>query len=345
MENQVKVSMICPIYNTDLDIIKRTIESVLAQTFNQYELLLIDDGSEKKIADGIDAIATMDERIRCVHIQNGGVSHARNIGIKESRGEYIAFVDDDDKISSFYLEEAYNLAIEYKVDVVYGTIKYSPDRPGNEQKKDNTVDVVNNIDDIKKCLLGYTRGNLRYEILGSPCGRLFRKEVVVNFDERMAFFEDQIFNREVINKCNRVVITNKQWYTYIQNPNSAMHKSSVESNLYFKIKDYWEKLAQLNALENEDVKHIATIGAIREYTRLIITGYLNIDATSDEIVEMMKEAAGNEYIYNAVKKTSIFDKECSLNDRIKLVFLKLHWYRLLLYLVKKNNKHLVCDRG
>ncbi len=345
MENQVNVSIVCPIYNTDLDIIKRTIESVLAQTFNQYELLLIDDGSKKEIADGIDAFATTDERIRCVHIQNSGVSHARNVGINESEGEYIAFVDDDDLISPSYLEEAYNLAIEYKADVVYGTIKYSPDRPGNEQKKDDIVDVVNNTDDIKKCLLGYTRGNLRYEILGSPCGRLFRREVVVNFDERMAFFEDQIFNREVINKCHRVAVTNKQWYTYIQNEDSAMHKSSVESNLYYRIKDYWAKLNELNDMENEKVKHIATIGAVREYTRLIITGYLNIDATSDEIAKMMKEAADNIYIHNAVKNISVLDEDCSVNDRIKLVLLKLHWYKILLYLVKRNNKHLVCERG
>jgi len=341
MENQVKVSIVCPIYNTDLDIIKRTIESVLAQTFNQYELLLIDDGSKKEIADGIDAFASTDERIRCVHIQNSGVSHARNVGINESEGEYIAFVDDDDLISPSYLEEAYNFAIEYKADVVYGTIKYSPDRPGNEQKKDNTVDVVNNIDDIKKCLLGYTRGNLRYEILGSPCGRLFRKEVVVPFEETLTFFEDQIFNREVVNKSKILVVTNNEWYTYIQNPKSAMHKAGSENNMYHRVEKYWDELAKLNCKENEEIKEIANIKAIREYTRLVITGYLNMECSLGIKTKYMRDAAKHTLIKGAVKKIKINNPLLTNNERIKLFLLKMNLYKCFYCLVYVKNRNIM----
>lgn len=93
--NNPKVSVIVPVYNVE-KLLQRCIDSILAQTFTDFELLLIDDGSKDKSGEICDEYAAKDSRIRVFHKQNGGVSTARNIGIDKAQGEWIYFVDSDD---------------------------------------------------------------------------------------------------------------------------------------------------------------------------------------------------------------------------------------------------------
>lgn len=93
--NNPKVSVIVPVYNVE-KLLQRCIDSILAQTFTDFELLLIDDGSKDKSGEICDEYAAKDSRIRVFHKQNGGVSTARNLGIDKAQGEWIYFVDSDD---------------------------------------------------------------------------------------------------------------------------------------------------------------------------------------------------------------------------------------------------------
>ena len=90
-----KISVIVPVYNVEM-FLRRCIDSILAQTFTDFELLLIDDGSKDKSGEICDEYATKDVRIRVFHKQNGGVSSARNVGLNHAIGEYICFCDADD---------------------------------------------------------------------------------------------------------------------------------------------------------------------------------------------------------------------------------------------------------
>ena len=98
-----KVSVIIPVYNAEKYLV-RTINFVLAQTYKNFELLLVDDGSKDKSADICKQFAASDERVKYIHKDNGGVSSARNVGIEKATGEYIAFMDDDDGMRPDYLE-------------------------------------------------------------------------------------------------------------------------------------------------------------------------------------------------------------------------------------------------
>ena len=110
MENP-KISIIVPDYNAE-KYLQRCIESILAQTFRDFELLLIDDGSKDNSGYICDEYAKMDSRIKVIHKENGGLSDARNVGIQASSGSYIALVDSDDLIAQNFIEELYKCCIK-----------------------------------------------------------------------------------------------------------------------------------------------------------------------------------------------------------------------------------------
>ena len=111
------ISIIVPIYNVE-KYLSRCINSVLSQTFPDFELLLIDDGSTDKSGYICDGYAQKDSRIKVFHIENGGVSAARNYGLDNARGEWITFVDADDWIDKDMYYKLYNEAILSEADIV-----------------------------------------------------------------------------------------------------------------------------------------------------------------------------------------------------------------------------------
>ena len=99
----IKISIICPVYNVE-KYLPRCIDSILSQSFKDFELLLVDDGSLDNSGNICDEYANNDDRIRVFHKKNGGVSSARNFGLKHACGEWISFVDTDDWVDSDFLE-------------------------------------------------------------------------------------------------------------------------------------------------------------------------------------------------------------------------------------------------
>lgn len=99
---QPAFSIIVPVYNAE-STLQRCVDSILAQTFEDFELILINDGSKDQSGDICDEYAAKDSRVKTVHKTNGGVSSARNAGLRIAQGEYIAFIDSDDYIDNDYL--------------------------------------------------------------------------------------------------------------------------------------------------------------------------------------------------------------------------------------------------
>ena len=106
--NEFKCSIIIPIYNAELTL-KRCLDSILAQTYSNFELILVDDGSTDHSPAIIDEYATRDPRMIAIHKQNGGVSSARNAGLEVASGYYIAFVDADDEVRPNWLKTFNNI--------------------------------------------------------------------------------------------------------------------------------------------------------------------------------------------------------------------------------------------
>lgn len=112
-----KISIIVPIYNVE-KYIEKCIQSILNQTFSDFELILVNDGSTDSCGEICDKYKKLDDRIIVIHKVNGGLSSARNAGIDIARGEYIGFIDSDDYIHEKMYEILYNNAITYNSDIV-----------------------------------------------------------------------------------------------------------------------------------------------------------------------------------------------------------------------------------
>lgn len=114
------ISVIVAVYNTPINDLKRCFESILAQTCSEFELIVIDDGSKTEIAEYIDDFAKRDRRFQVHHIKNSGVSHARNLGLKFAKGEYVTFCDSDDALKENFLQHSLKICLNYDLDMVVG---------------------------------------------------------------------------------------------------------------------------------------------------------------------------------------------------------------------------------
>lgn len=122
MKNKPFISVIVAVYNVE-KYIRRCLDSILAQTFRDFELIIVDDGSPDECPAICDEYASKDERIKVVHKENGGLAAARKTGVEHAHGEYVAFVDGDDWVEDSYLEDMYGSAISNGSDLVFCGLK------------------------------------------------------------------------------------------------------------------------------------------------------------------------------------------------------------------------------
>lgn len=199
------VSIIIPIYNGEV-YLDKCVSSIKHQTYKNFEVLLINDGSKDATASLCDQIAMQDEKIRVIHKTNGGVSSARNLGISNASYEYITFVDIDDYIEPQYIE---NL-VKVDADVVIGGAKIMPPKSkiiSYESGVYNKMNVGEKILDYIFTIPFFT-----------PWAKLYKVEILkefnIKFDEKIIFSEDTIFFFEYLAKCESFVFISATDYCH-----------------------------------------------------------------------------------------------------------------------------------
>lgn len=211
-----KVSVIVPVYNTE-KYIARCIESILNQSFKDYEIILIDDGSSDNSGNICDYYSEIDNRIKVIHIENNGVSFARNYAINISNGKYITFIDSDDIIDSDMLKTLYELLINNEVDMALCSYK-GKDNISLISKEDKLIKYTKE----EACDMFFT--NLEPFAPSFVWGRMIKKSLLKErkFREDIFLMEDALFNIELILNCNNgIIFTTKQLYYYIQREGTA----------------------------------------------------------------------------------------------------------------------------
>lgn len=215
----MKISIIVPVYNVG-NKLYQCLDSIIHQTYQNIEIILVNDGSTDDSGRICEEYALKDGRVKVYHKQNEGVSRARNYGIINATGELLCFVDSDDMIYSSYLED-----FEIHVDAdlyMQGYIK----------RKDNQ-DLVQH--DFKRCyrhdffsVLSYSELNC---IINSPCFKLFRRSIVqqnnIVFDHRTSYGEDHLFSLHYIIYCNSIHFTNAAGYIYRISETESLTQRSV----------------------------------------------------------------------------------------------------------------------
>ena len=206
-----KISIIVPVYNKG-EFIKSCLESILKQTYKDFELIVINDGSTDNSGHIIDKVASSDSRIVVIHQENGGVSSARNAGLSVAIGDYIGFVDADDLLE----DDMYELLVENievnNADIsICGVKRIFPNKQSNDIQKPEII-----VYDRDQALTKFFKG----EILMSTYEKLFRKELVSNLSYRPALYEDTFYNFEAIKAAKKIVYDSSQKYKYIIRDNS-----------------------------------------------------------------------------------------------------------------------------
>lgn len=178
------ISVIIPLYNKE-SYIKDTLESVLNQTYTDYEMVVVNDGSEDRSAEIVRTISMENSRIRLIDQQNQGVSAARNRGVKEAFGEYVCFLDADDRWQANHLEEISCLVERYKDKVDVFVTNFARQFPDGEQQ-------INREDLPKGVVESYFRKTRRAVVIHTSCICMSKKAFseVGGFDTRFAMGED-----------------------------------------------------------------------------------------------------------------------------------------------------------
>lgn len=218
-----KISVIVPIYNAE-KYLRRCIDSILAQTFTDFELLLIDDGSSDKSGEICDEYAQKDLRVKAFHKKNGGVSSARNIGLTESYGEWISFIDSDDWVDADYLKSYHNAT--KGTEMVIGQIKI----PGSNMSY-RPIAVVEGSEMVKYVF--------KYSCLSqsAPFCKLYSNDIIkknrLSFPQGIHNGEDGIFFTRYLNCIGKISVIDFCGYNYNITINSL-------SQRYYSFEQEWD---------------------------------------------------------------------------------------------------------
>lgn len=246
------------VYNT-AEYLETCINSLLNQTLDDIEIILVDDGSSDQSSIICDSYAKADKRVKCIHQKNCGPSIARNNGISIARGKYIAFVDSDDWVENDMYQILYN-AIESE-GAELAVAGYCREWPEGQTEYD-VIDLKNEIVDVERIgLLNYfCKYWIGFRGANYVWNKLYSKDLFTSkdlcFPEDMKFAEDRFLNYLIIPYIKKAVHIKKNLYHYVQRYNSAVYTSAKTQNLfysqldvYFRTVKFWKKVGIYSVLE------------------------------------------------------------------------------------------------
>ena len=224
------VSVIVPVYRVE-DYLDNCLQSLVGQTYRNLEILLIDDGSPDRCPELCDAWARKDSRIKVIHTENHGVSHARNVGLDQATGNYIGFVDSDDWVDPDYYENMVTTLLQMDAQVCgAGYTREDPDGPHVILRRGQAK--VYSRDEILLEIFGQNVPKLLWWELWD---KLFCRELVtkVRLDEHIAMGEDKLFFWQAMKGMKHFAYQTTYGYHYRMREGSAMHGGLTDKSMTF----------------------------------------------------------------------------------------------------------------
>ncbi len=294
-----QITIITPVYKVE-QYLDRCVESILAQTFTDFELILVDDGSPDKSGEMCDTWATKDSRIKVLHQENQGQAVARNNALDIANGEYIAFVDSDDYIHPRFLESLYiNLV---KSDAQVSICLY------NRTAKDSDFAQVSNAT-CEFCGREYVKKSLMTEIdfdVWLLWNKLFKKECWENIRMPVGRInEDNATVYKILYDCERVVATDAVLYCYYENENSTVLQKFRKKHLDWllvpkEMIEYFAEKGDALLLDKANKMYLSALVDMLGKVRL----YLNDKAIEAELrAELLKQYKTEKKRYPITTKT------------------------------------------
>jgi len=299
-----KVSVIIPAYNSE-ETIEKCIDSITSQTYSDLEIIVVNDGSQDDTKSIVKRISSKDHRVKLISIPNGGVSHARNVGIDNATGEYITFVDSDDTIDKEMYQSLMELFQRYNADIVHCSYK--------------TVHINGSVVPVGgtgKIVAQASDEAIEYLISGKLFGsglwnKIFKKELFtgVNLDEKIKFNEDYLLNFELFEKASYIVYLDSPFYNYVQVELSSTHTANF-------VKYTCDRNFVAQKIYDKSIGKVYEPTAKRKFASTLLGLYgsysLNKDTvTKRELKNLEKQVIG-------FKNQGLYSK----NDRIRFVLFR-----------------------
>lgn len=326
----IKISIIIPVYNTG-EILRRTINNVLNQTMRDFELILVNDGSTDNSLSICNEYSKKDSRIVVINKKNSGICNSRNRGIKEAKGEYIAFLDHDDEVDCHLLEDNYILAKKYNADIVkFGyeyiyCLKNKYIRKKSSNKIDNLLVLDKN--KIMNTYMNLNKNRILVYIWDGLYKKSFLESNKILFDSRYTVGrEDIAFNILCYMHVSKLIFNPKVYYKYYAYEISTYNGMKKEKYI-----QYCEDVLANFQLEKILLKKIICLDGYYEYRYLKqvmeIIGFLLEHVNNVSLKEI-------QYYLNIFSKKHIIKKDI-LKKGFKWLNTKQKIFLILFYL-KKN---------
>lgn len=211
-----QVSIIVPVYKTE-KYLKRCIDSILAQSFTDFELILVDDGSPDNCPEICDAYAVQDSRVKVIHKKNAGVSSARNAGLDLAQAKYIMFCDSDDYVDSDWCKVLYETTLTHPTSFVVSNFMRAC-----EGKKKTHLPQFQYIETEISYYEMFCMG-----LSGSTWNKIYDHKILkdhnISFNPDISIAEDVDFNVHYCQYCDKILYIQKPLYYYYDTPNSALN--------------------------------------------------------------------------------------------------------------------------
>lgn len=322
-----KISIIVPVYKAE-PYLKKCIDSILNQTFKDFELILINDGSTDNSGKICDEYALKDKRIKVIHKENGGLSSARNVGLDIAQGKYLGFVDSDDWIDSDMYEILYKLIKESGKEIANIGVKFIYDNNQNKCLSNHKILLFSREEAIEELL----KQKLFKDYF---CCNLFKKSLFndLKFEEGKKF-EDLDLMYKIILKSNGIVTSGETKYNYFQNNLGITYKYNLAEEIdlqlaYYKRENYLKDkhpeiyIKLYNFIYNKRIFYINYDGLFLHLVK----------GASKTNIDLLVKIINKHFKENMSLKIPI-----KLKLRLILLKISIKLYYLSLFYVKKNKR-------
>ena len=316
-----KISVIVPIYNAEKNI-ERCIKSILGQTYSNFELLLIDDGSKDKSIEICNQYSKMDNRVSVYHKKNEGVSKTRNYGIEKAKGQYLQFIDSDDYIERNMLDNMVKQIEKNDSDLCICGFEYSYREP-MENKKNYASNQLLHIES-KEYIKKYMASHIENNILLPVWNKLFKLTIIkdnnIRFNENISLSEDFAFVLEYLCRAHKICLLDSINIHYCIDKGRKSLSSSYEyENVVLANKIICDNIDKMNIDENV-LKSInyQMFDLILNY----ITSIQNSKKSYNDKIKLLKKIRNESFFEKIIN--NIYTIDIKKKVKVKLIKNKLY---------------------
>jgi glycosyltransferase involved in cell wall biosynthesis len=325
-----KISIIVPVYNVERHL-RKCLDSIIEQTFNDFECILIDDESYDDCPAICDEYASRDNRIIVIHQKNAGVSAARNAGLDQAQGDWIGFVDSDDWCDPLLFQFLYENAVKTDADIsICGWRVFKKVETQNNgdnlfieevnahQRKNTQFEIFDSKSAILKMLDMESFG-------GYSWNKLTKSEYFINskirYNETIKTMSDVLLFYQIFKLAQKIVFSSEPYYNYIQNPESIVHRSGLSKRITGL--SVWDKL--LSVETDKTIKNKVTMRKIEYASRIC---YEEVDNYKNDLYYIFWKTAKSNILY------LLLYIPIPLKDKLSRIFC-LIFPRIYIFLQKK----------